>query len=85
MSKDDYGRTEVRPSMQSRFNLAALRARLARMLPRARWVDLTPDEARELDLHPMVRWQVLDFAWGSFGVVLSARPASARQEPNANE
>ena len=78
MSKDDYGRTEVQPSMQSRFNLAALRARLVRKLPHARWVDLTPDEARELGLHPMVRWQVLDFTWGRFGIVLSARPASAR-------
>jgi hypothetical protein len=74
VSKDDFGRNEVQPTMQGRFRLFTIWPRIGRISPRIRWAELTPDEARELDLHPMVRWQALNFTWGTFGIVIAARP-----------
>lgn len=75
MAKDDFGRNEGVPQRVARFRIFTSWARLRRAFPRIGWTDLTPDEARELDLTPMVRWQALDFTWGAFGIVLAARPA----------
>ena len=75
MAKDDFGRNERPPAMKVRLRLFKLWSHLARTLPRIQWVDLTPGMARDLELSPMVRWQVLEFAWGTFGIVIAAKPA----------
>ncbi len=45
-------------------------------LPRLRWRDLDPEEAVALDLDQAARvqWQVFEFAWLCFGIIMAARP-----------
>lgn len=44
------------------------------MIPRLRWVPLTPYGALELDLHPGELWEALTLEWLGGGIVIVCRP-----------